>query len=1192
MKNRKRTKGTTRTPEAVGGSLRDVQWPKFLSSPEADLLEQLYVPALSRAIRYDRCCAYFSSRVLSLAARGFGKFIETLLRLGSEAPRPAARLIVNEHLEPEDVEALLATGDTRALERKLMRRLTTPTEALEKRRLEMLAWLVQQGLLEVRVGVPRRGVGLLHAKFGVVVDRQGDKLTFMGSDNETGEAVVANYELLTLAPSWEDAELAERFCAEFERLWANEHAEVLTLPLPEAVRLKLIKMAPQEAPGAEPVTSMDLAKAAMVWQFLAAAPYLENGGATCDATAPTNPWPHQTRVVEETASAFPEGRLLCDEVGLGKTIEAILILRRLMAGRGVRRALLLLPAGLMRQWQEELREKGGLLVPIYDKGFSSHPDGRKEQMDARTALARDGLWIVSREWARLEQNRPLLFQAPPWDLVLMDEAHAARRKEPDENAFNQGNLLLELLRELQLRGHARGFLLLSATPMQIEPWEPWDLLAILGVGGNWLASFDRVRTYYAVLASLEAGRSPSLDQLRIVRSLLTQDGDERHPVGLLTRRDAEKLRQQSPLAKRMHRSTREKLREYFQNGWLEHGPPVREVQDEVYNFETAEERQAYDQITRYIDRRYEQLERERGGKGFVMTIYRRRAASSPRALRKSLERRLEALRSVMECRAFDESSVVEIEEALLMDLADADLEERVDLALPPNEHMARREYSEIEKLLAKLDELGGMDSKLSRFMKVLYNVEADGRSVLVFTEYTDTMEYLRDKLTPLWDKKVACYSGRGGERYEDGQWVRATKGEITELLERGEIRVLICTDAASEGLNLQAAGALINYDLPWNPSRVEQRIGRIDRIGQRHRTLPVVNLFLENSVDMSVYSALRRRCRLFEQFIGDMQPVLALAREVLRRAAVNGRDAENRIERIADEVESRAEIRAAFSASSVLDSVPTGPEPGATRDDVRAALDELASLECALKVKTPRKGVWRIRGLGGKAVDVALDADVLERYSNAIPVTLWEELPAYIAGKLSGTLPALPLVTAEWRKGSYCCREAWWAGPVPVRVTTLGKLRELMAKWDGSAVAPEQITHTEVEARRRARRRAEEAAREATERFRAGLQQQVDAASARLRRALARHLRLYGSGDLNLLWRRLIDAQGERSDWCRLAREYLGDYVDWTEEEREDAKRHAADLPASKRLPTSLAPEVEAAVRDPRWKARKTVGCF
>lgn len=393
------------TGKANQPSLRSTEWPRFLRGPDARLLENLYIPALSRAVRYDRCCAYFSSHVLAVAARGFGGFIENLQAHEGELSKPAARLLVNEQLDPEDLDALLTREDPEPLIKKLCRQFKTPREALEKNRLAMLAWLVASGWLEVRVGVMRRTQGILHAKFGLIGDLCGDVLAFSGSGNETGQALVENYEEIEIRPSWEDPEFVRHFQERFDTLWEDRDEYVKTLPLPEAVREKIVRLAPATPPR-ELTIDKQAAAVTMFWHFLAAAPYLANGEAACDATAPVDPWPHQRRVVEDTARAYPAGRLLCDEVGMGKTIEAILVLRRLLSGRGVRRALLLVPAGLLRQWQDELREKGGLLVPYWDRGWLCHPDGHKEKMEAQDALCQHDIVLLSREWARTRPMRP------------------------------------------------------------------------------------------------------------------------------------------------------------------------------------------------------------------------------------------------------------------------------------------------------------------------------------------------------------------------------------------------------------------------------------------------------------------------------------------------------------------------------------------------------------------------------------------------------------------------------------------------------------------------------------------------------------------------------------------------------------------------------------------------------------------
>ena len=136
---------------------------------------------------------------------------------------------------------------------------------------------------------------------------------------------------------------------------------------------------------------------------------------------------------------------------------------------------------------------------------------------------------------------------------------------------------------------------------------------------------------------------------------------------------------------------------------------------------------------------------------------------------------------------------------------------------------------------------------------------------MVFTQYTDTMDFLREALAADIDLRLMCYSGRGGEiRSADGSWQRVSRDDARRRFRSGEADVLLCTDAAAEGLNFQFCGALINYDMPWNPMRVEQRIGRIDRLGQKHPTIRIVNLHYEGTVETDVYRALRNRISLFE----------------------------------------------------------------------------------------------------------------------------------------------------------------------------------------------------------------------------------------------------------------------------------------------------------------------------------------
>lgn len=1187
--------------------LRDLAWQRYLSGPDPELLDRLYIPALQRAVRYDRCCAYFSSTVLAAAARGFAGLITRLLHAAPQGP--AVRLLVNEQLAQEDVDALLYRGDTEALSKKLLRGLTHPADALTRQRLEMLAWLVGKGWLEVRVALMREVGGVAHAKYGVFGDAQGDRVAFFGSGNETGAALTCNYEEFVVFTGWREPEDVAYYAERFETIWRGEDPNLYTVSLPEAVREKLIAFAPPEPPLVEPA-DLETPRAAMLWQFIAASPYLPQGAYACDATALVTPWPHQRRVVEETSAAFPAGRLLCDEVGMGKTVEAILVLRRLLGGRGVRRALLLVPAGLLRQWQAELREKGGLCVPFWEANRLYHADGHDEPCEPASALGEHPLLLVSREWARLQGNRDLVLAAPPWDLVLMDEAHAARRRSNVEGEFNSGNLLLTLLRDLQLRAQARGILLLSATPMQTQPWEPWDLLGVLGVGGPWGVGFEDIRSYYGVVAELAAGRSVKGPLVSKMGRLLCDDADfprppddSTAPLSDIVRRrlgfahgaleatqTAEWLRRGAPLGRQMHRNTRGTLREYHRMGLLAAPPPTRRVEDVLFAYQDERETRAYNNIRQYIERRFGELEHEKPGKGFVMTVYRRRMASSPYALKMSLQKRLDKLEQLMRAHA-PAAWVARDEDENIADRyeLDPDLDILLDPALPSDPEVARQEAGDIRRLLEQLEALGYVDSKCRVFWQVLDAVVADNRRVLVFTEYADTMRYLRQSLQAYYGERVGCYSGSGGEVLANGRWQYVSKADITQRLAGGELSILICTDAASEGLNLQAASAVINYDLPWNPSRVEQRIGRVDRIGQQREQVLVRNMFLQDSVDMRVYAVLKERCGLFEHFVGHMQPVLARA-----RAALIDLRTEAQPEAVIAELEQLAALQAAdvVSANVFVEAQAEQtlqPLAPVTRQDIRKALRRLEALDGHVSARGGKVAdTWRIGGLGRRHRHVALASEALESNAALEPLSALSPLVTELAEALP-TRGLLPLVVERRERGAFCCAEARFVTEnAVVSVETAGQLCELVELWAGTLPDPALIGQARAEAAQAAEARLVLLENRAEELQRQALERQAESARLRLLRELARTLACQGD-DLNGLFRSLVTREGQRPSRYTMALRRLRGYPRWSGEDIRQAKAYADALRPAQREVRRTGSELEAALDDPRWTALETL---
>jgi len=1198
----------TGTPESVraagGGSLRTCAWPRFLKGPDPQLLEKLYVPALAEGVRYDRCCSYFSSSVLSAAARGFGRLIERLSSVAHPS-KPADRLLVNEELTVEDVRALTETGDLSELEAALRKRFRTPKDALERDRLAMLAWLAKEGLLEIRVGVMRHGAGILHAKFGIVTDPAGDAVVFAGSGNESAQGLVANYERLELSTSWEDEERYREYADEFGALWADAHADVHVVSLPEALRLKLVRLGPREAPITEPLGAVARQRAAMAFRYIVEAPFAPDGGVTCDATAMVDLWPHQRRVVEGTAEAWPSGRLLCDEVGMGKTVEAILALRRLMAGRGARRVLILLPAGLVRQWQGELREKGGLIVPLLEGiNVLVWPDDRQERVAGFAEALQQDVLLVSRETARTEGNLQALLAADPWDLVLMDEAHAARRRQQVEGEFNGGTLLLDLLRQLQLKRKARSILLLSATPMQTHPWEPWDLLSVLGEGGPWLAEFTTVREFYGTVEAVGAGRCAP-EQARWTARLLARDTSFPVPPGGVSLRDprgiqnflrfasgskreaiASWLRSGSPLQRRMHRNTRGTLREYFRLGLLLREPPHRHVDDIEFDFEDPAERRLYDAVTRYIDRRFDELEQEKAGKGFVMTIYRRRASSSPVALERSLERRREGLRRVLERRAYDLSvGWEEAPEAIdPEELPEGDEGHgRISTALPTSPAVARSELTEVDRLLADLRALGRRDTKRDKFFDQLRKLRNDGRAVLVFTEYSDTLEYLRDSLVDHYGAVLGCYSGDGGRVLTAEGWKAVTKDVITQMLQDSELQVLLCTDAASEGLNLQAASAVVNYDLPWNPSKVEQRIGRVDRIGQARDDVVVVNLFLKDSVDDRVYTLLRQRCGLFEQFVGAMQPVLAAARRMLM-----GQDRMDlsALEQAAAQAERDTVLGETYVQSEAV--ALASLRPAVARADLVAALSRLDGSFGFKATANASRGTHGVSGPGVPKVTFSTQVSTLERDRAVRPLSSFDAVVRQLADALVRPGERLPLVAGTCQRGAFRSTRMKWIGADGERsVESMEDLNGLVDEWDGRYPDPATWLRVDTELRKAAERDVVEMERRAAERERAGLACQVEAARLRLMNELGRYLACVDPevDDLNQLLYDQITRDIATSSRLQQCLDKLGGYPQWDDQLRRDAKQLATVLTDNQRKARLMGKELDAALQDPRFAA-------
>ena len=448
--------------------------------------------------------------------------------------------------------------------------------------------------------------------------------------------------------------------------------------------------------------------------------------------------------------------------------------------------------------------------------------------------------------------------------------------------------------------------------MQVHPIEMWDLLNLLGLPREWTASafldfFDEVKhpnpsheamlrmarlfrsveRQYAEMPSDDAERITQLSRLKTRRTLRALRDDSSIPLRQLAsveRRAAIALmRANTPIRHLVSRHTRALLRRYRDEGMLSASIADRDVKDKHITM-SPRERELYDAVETYIATTYNQAsEKQRSAVGFVMTTYRRRLASSVQALRVTLQRHLTTI----------EGTAATAPELLAEDIPDdetaSEIPDTDELAALEREALALEESEDIERLLERIARCPP-DSKLHTLIETLRALNDEGYpQVMVFTQFTDTMDFLREALRneALW--RLLCFSGRGGEvPTAEGGWRRVERDDIKRRFRDAEADILLCTDAAAEGLNFQFCGALVNYDMPWNPMRVEQRIGRIDRLGQRHATVRIANFHYQDTVEADVYSALRERIGSFETVVGRLQPILARLPGTIANAVLTG----------------------------------------------------------------------------------------------------------------------------------------------------------------------------------------------------------------------------------------------------------------------------------------------------------------
>ena len=765
-------------------------------------------------------------------------------------------------------------------------------------RLERLYRLLHTGKLQIRV-IPDEVYGLMHGKAGIIRYNDGTATSFIGSINETKSAFKLNYEMI-----WEDdsSEAIDWVQKEFDFFWNNKCAvELSEFVIKDIERLSKRRIVPLKQ-----------------WR--------EENDSDIPAAAVEEPvfrrefglWEHQKYFVE---LAFREHKtkggarfVLADQVGLGKTIQ-LAMTAKLMALYGDKPILIVVPKTLIFQWQEEMKDLLDMPSAVWTgKGWQDE-NGYLYQADSINSIIKcpRRIGIVSQGIVtRKTEAREKLLQKD-YECVICDESHRARRKNPSQDPDNnkaEPNNLLDFLNRISSK--TVSMLLATATPVQVNLIEAYDLLEALSIPTDkvlgekthslWRKEPLRMLKMICHDPEVPLPKVGMVDAWDIMRNPFPPRSTKaKNMARIITIRNRLDIPDDqfviSPsVYNNSNKAIQKKIDDLYEsdefiynfNPYIRHiirrtrsflEDTINPSTDEPYlkkirvQLEGESDVDALE-LSGYMKEAYELAEdfcrmlseRVKGG-GFMSTLILKRIGSTITAGEKTAKKMLtwtEEGRAIL-ADEFDE------------DYDDDSVEQQSEL-----KELTTTELECLRKLVKVLSHNKDEDPKYKKLVDILKNGTGDDhiswakRGCIIFSQYYDSAYFVAKKLSiDFKDTKIALYAGGDKSGYFlNGEYTKELKDDIKQKVKSGEYRILVGTDAASEGLNLQTLSSLINLDLPWNPTRLEQRKGRIQRIGQIHDPIFIFNMRYKGSVEDRVHQKLSSRLEDIHSLFGQIPDTL------------------------------------------------------------------------------------------------------------------------------------------------------------------------------------------------------------------------------------------------------------------------------------------------------------------------------
>jgi hypothetical protein len=826
---------------------------------------------LKGAITYDRIAGYFRSSIFDLIH-------EEISTIGK------VRIVCNADLDPRDLTAagLSQRARDQAQVEKWHEQSDEIDALLERPRWRRLHHLLTSGNVEIRV-VSRENAPFLHGKAGVITRADGSTSSFMGSINETANGWAQSYEMV-----WEDTstEAAGWVQSEFDWLWQKG------VPLSEAVIDEIGRTAEKIEIRVEDVQDdpVGLAKSITV-----ESPLAQRGEGLA-------PWQKAfVKIFVEHDQKYGAARLLlADEVGVGKTL-AMAATGALSTLMGHGPFLILCPATLTLQWQMELWDKLGLPACVWGrsprKGWVDHQGHLYRSNDPEDVLrCPSQIGIVSTGLLVKDGPEAQALMSGRYGMIALDEGHKARLKRGigvDEPT--PGRLYQAMER---LAGRTRHLVIGTATPIQTYRDEIWDLMKLLAYGNDHVLGRPSASRWWNAEEALDliSGTSSVADAesawpwlrspvphakeaplFRFIREDLKipdsdfftdrgvvdlgdfarEDFDEAVEFGEMSRR-LPFMRYHNPLGRHVVLRRRKTLEDAgLMDRIAVNIHPRDGAAPGIFEENAVRTPHFYDQAYEEVRKFTRAMKARQKGTGFLGNLMMQRICSSISSGISTAEKMLQRRREGIQDEQGDDPDLLEaIEEMGAEEYASA-----IDV-----------EAQHLERIIEILQNSSSEDPK---GRAVLHYLDQEGwleLGIIVFSQYYDTARWIGELISEKHpEEPVSVYAGVGKSGVLlDGEWRTVDREDIKRGVKDRKLRIVCATDAACEGLNLQTLGTLINIDLPWNPSRLEQRIGRIKRYGQQRREVDMANLVYQNTIDERVYQRLSDRMQDRYDILGSL----------------------------------------------------------------------------------------------------------------------------------------------------------------------------------------------------------------------------------------------------------------------------------------------------------------------------------